>query len=106
VTPDDGAAKKTVPRELLKRLRKERSATTENVRMLVRDLNQARKRIRGGLSAAPKTVPELSAAIDMPADEVLWHLMSMRRYGLVAEDEQDGDYFRYRLTGEETTEEA
>jgi hypothetical protein len=24
-------------------------------------------------------------------------LMEMRAYGIVAEDEQDGDYFKYRL---------
>ena len=43
------------------------------------------------------TVPEIAAACDLPSAQVLWHIAAMRKYGQLAEDVQDGDYFNYRL---------
>ena len=63
-------------------------------------------RPRGARSAprwrkGPATVPALAAACELPPREVLWHIAAMRKYGELAEDAQDGDYFTYRLVSEE-----
>ncbi len=59
-----------------------------------------RDRIAGLLEAGPKTIPEIAAALERPAREVVVWLFGMRRYGRVEEvgrADIDG-YFKYRLT--------
>ena len=55
------------------------------------------KKIGVELGGGPLTVPELSDATGLPSPEVLWHVMAMKRYGMVNEQAKDGDYFRYVL---------
>jgi predicted ArsR family transcriptional regulator len=51
------------------------------------------------LEEGDKTVPELSKQLNLPADEVMFHLMSLLKYGLVATGEMDDmdEYFYYKL---------
>jgi len=55
--------------------------------------------ILDALRDGEQTVPELAAALALPAAEVMVWLMGMRRYGLVAESAaaKDDDYFTYRI---------
>ena len=62
-----------------------------------------RKAIRELLAKEALTVPAMAAALQLGADEVLWHLTGMRQYGKVAEAGEDGDYLLYALTAEEGT---
>jgi predicted transcriptional regulator len=55
------------------------------------------KSIKGLLKEGSRTVPEISEAVAIPTSEVLWCVMSLKKYGLVVEGEQDGAYFRYGL---------
>ena len=55
------------------------------------------KRIGVVLAGNPQTVPELADATGLPSADVLWHVMAMKKYGMVAEGKKDGDYFRYAL---------
>ncbi len=57
----------------------------------------ARKAIQKFLEAKPATVPQIAAALQMPAGEALWHVTGMRKYGKVAESGEDGDYPLYAL---------
>ena len=57
----------------------------------------ARKAIQKFLEANPATVPQIAAALQMPADEALWHVTGMRKYGKVVESGEDGDYPLYAL---------
>ena len=84
--------------EILRRLREERKDSVAAIQSKLKEHNTLRKRIRNQLSKGPQTIPVLAEAISSTTDEVLWHIMAMRKYGEVAEDEQEGDYFKYHLT--------
>jgi predicted transcriptional regulator len=79
-------------------LRERRGPVPDALRQHVREHNSIQKAITDSLSEGPKTAPEIAAAIAVPAQQVLWHLMVMRKYGETAEGDQEGDYFQYMLT--------
>ena len=74
------------------------NTTNRDVREIVRDELLMRAPILKALSSAPLTVPELAAAIDRPAHEVMFWVMGLRRYGLVREVKEidDDGYYRYQ----------
>jgi len=55
------------------------------------------KRLGVALGGGPQTVPELSEATGLTSPDVLWHVMAMKKYGMVNEHAKDGEYFRYAL---------
>jgi predicted Rossmann fold nucleotide-binding protein DprA/Smf involved in DNA uptake len=62
---------------------------------------KVRKQITQALRDAPKTIPEIAAATGVPAHEVTWQVMAMKKYGKVVEGEERDSYFAYALTGEQ-----
>jgi predicted transcriptional regulator len=86
--------------DLLKRLREQHAASVEATQALLKDLQAVRKSIRQAMQAGPKTVPELATDIQLPTQEVLWHVIAMKKYGLVTEAGLDDGYYRYRLPEE------
>ena len=66
-------------------------------RQAQKHLLAARKSIRKLLEAQPATVPAIAEALKMPADEALWHVTGMRKYGEVAEAGEEDDYPLYSL---------
>ena len=87
---------------VLTALRKENQANVARTQALVREQNAIRKRIRGGLTEGPKTVPELARRTGLPPDHVLWHITAMKKYDLVVEAGMDeaGEYYLYGLPEE------
>ncbi len=81
----------------LKTLRAERATQLKEVQAKSKGTTTLRNKVKKALKEGPQTVPVLAVALGETTDRVLWMLMEMRTYGLVAEDEQDGDYFKYRL---------
>ena len=59
-----------------------------------------RERIIGALGSGPKTVPELAHDTGIPGDIVFWHVMGMKKYGLVVEGEERDGYYEYALKKE------
>jgi predicted transcriptional regulator len=57
-----------------------------------------RKAIRAVLEREPSTVPRIASELNLPTDEVLWHVTAMRKYGQAAETGEEGDYVLYALT--------
>jgi ectoine hydroxylase-related dioxygenase (phytanoyl-CoA dioxygenase family) len=53
--------------------------------------------IREFLENEPATVPQIAAAVDLPAATVLWFVAGMKKYGQIVEAGQDDSYFRYAL---------
>ena len=92
----DSERKKQI-KETLKKLRAERAEHLKVVQARLKDTATLRNKIRKTLKDGPQTVPGLAESIGETTDRALWMLMEMRTYGMVAEDEQDGDYFKYRL---------
>jgi predicted Rossmann fold nucleotide-binding protein DprA/Smf involved in DNA uptake len=56
-----------------------------------------RKQVRAALEREPSTIPRIAAELNLPPDEVLWHITAMRKYGQAEENGEDGDYVLYAL---------
>ena len=87
-------------KEAMKALRQSRKETIDSAREMMKETRMLRKKLSKALTAGQKTVPELAQETDIPSQQVLWHLTSMRKYGKVAEGDQSGDYFQYVLLKE------
>ncbi|MEW6568157.1 MAG: winged helix-turn-helix domain-containing protein [Chloroflexota bacterium] len=85
---------------ILKRLREERKETVDRAKALLKEQQEKRKGIREALQGEPRTVPEVAASTGLPSDDVLWHMMAMKKYGLIEEVELDEGYYRYRCVQE------
>lgn len=84
-------------KQALAALRKRMGGISEEKRTRLKEQTTIRKAIREALAKGPVTVPELAAAIQFPAEQVFWHLMGMRKYGLVRETGDAEQYVRYGL---------
>ena len=87
-------------REALKALREQRAGILEGAQQRLKEQVRRRKEIRAALKDGPHTAPEVAAATGIPTAMVFWDLMAMKKYGLVVEVDEDGDYYRYQLQGE------
>ena len=66
------------------------------IREVMREEPLVRAQILELLAEGPRSVPELAERSGLPAEEVMVWLMGMRKYGFVAETDQDGEgYYRY-----------
>ncbi len=90
---------------LLKRVRAARGEMVKAAQEERKAVRALRRKIEQALAGGPKTVPDLAEAVGAVTDTVLWHVTAMKKYGRVVEDEQDGDWFRYRLVEKEAKEE-
>ena len=74
-------------------------STTLNrdVREIIREEPLMHRHIFRALQEGPLTVPEIAEAINRPADEVVFWVMGMRRYGKIVEvpEPNDDGYFQY-----------
>ena len=70
-------------------------------REVIREEPVMRPRILAALAEGALTVPQIAEAIGAPADEVVFWVMGMRRYGWLAEikGSDDDGYFLYEPTG-------
>jgi predicted transcriptional regulator len=82
--------------QLLKQLREEYEDSVERLK----EQTEIRRGITRSLQEGPKTVPAIAENTDLPAHQVLWHVMAMKKYGLLRETEMDGQYFQYELVKE------
>jgi predicted transcriptional regulator len=94
MTPKEEAKKRAI---LLKRLREEHKEAVTRTRALLKEQKAIRKQICQPMREAPKTVPEVAEATGIPADQVLWHITAMKKYGLVSEDGMCGEYYLYQM---------
>jgi len=84
--------------EALKRLREGHRASVDATQALLKEQQAIRKEMRQAMQAGSMTVPELAAAIHLPPDQVLWHVIAMKKYGLVVEVGLSDGYYQYRPT--------
>jgi len=79
-------------------VKKERQVSAE-VKENLKQFNRMKRAIRQALEDGPMTIPELSDKLEMDRAEITYHLMSLRKYGLVSTGEQDemDEYFYYQL---------
>lgn len=72
--------------QVLKQLREEHADTVQRTQALLKEQNAIRKKIREALGEESKTVTQVANIVDMPTHEVMWHISSMKKFDLVAED--------------------
>jgi predicted transcriptional regulator len=87
--------------ELLKRLRTQHAASVTRTQALYKEQRRIQQEICGCIRENPKTVPDIGAALNLPTHEILWHLMAMKKYGIVVENGMCGDYPLYQRVKEE-----
>jgi hypothetical protein len=86
--------------QFLKQLREEHRETVEQVQALLKEQKDIRRQIGQAMLDTPKTVPEIAAAAGLPAEQVLWHIIAMKKYDLVIETGTCGEYYLYRRAEE------
>jgi DNA-binding transcriptional ArsR family regulator len=87
-------------KEALKVLRAISAGASEVKRKEHVQMRATRKTIKELLAQQPATIAELSQALKLPRDQVFWHVMALRKYGLVRDEGEDGEYLRYALITE------
>ena len=82
---------------LLKRLREEHQETVAQTQALLKEQKAIRRRICQPMREQPRAVPELAELTGIPADQVLWHITALKKYGLVSENGMCGEYYLYQM---------
>lgn len=90
-------------KKALAALRESIGGISQEKRQTQKHLVATRKALVKFLEQKPATVPQIAEALQIPADEALWHVTGMRKYGKVAEAGEDGDYLLYTLVEYEET---
>jgi len=92
---DKAAAKKRI--EMLKQLREVHKDTVEKSQAYLKDQQAFRKELQNAMKGGPKTIPEIAEAAQLPSDQVLWHVMAMKKYDLIRGVGMEGEYYQYQL---------
>jgi hypothetical protein len=85
---------------VLKQLRAEHVDTVKCTQELLKKQKSVQKLICQSIREKAKTVPEISAEVDMPTHEVLWYLTGYKKYDLVVEEGMCGEYVLYKKVQE------
>ncbi len=84
-------------------LRENIGGISKEKRQAQKHLLSTRKALLKFLEQKPATVPQIAEALQVSADEALWHVTGMRKYGKVTEVGEDDDYPLYALVAYEET---
>lgn len=93
MTSKEDAKKRAI---LLKKLREEHKETAAATQALLKEQKAIRREICRHMRDEPRAVPEVAELSGLPATEVLWHVMAMKKYGLVVETGMCGEYYLYQ----------
>jgi len=91
--------------QLTSRIRREKEGgIAKNVTELNRKNIKIRKEIVAALKNGAKTVPDIAKESSFPSHEILWHVMAMKKYGEIAEGNEQNSYMEYSIIerGEKT----
>ena len=88
---------------MLAELRDKHRNSVKEAQIMLKEQQTARKAISRAIQGAPKSVPQIAEATDIPPHDVLWYVASMKKYGLVKEEglDEDYEYYLYSLVKEE-----
>ena len=81
----------------LRQLREARKPQIDRAKNMIKTQAALIKAIRGQLVSGARTVPQIAAAAGIESSQVLLYVAGLRKYGIVAEGQKDGDYFTYML---------
>ncbi|WP_372751444.1 winged helix-turn-helix domain-containing protein [Labilibaculum sp.] len=79
--------------------RKEKNPVAKEVMENLKYFTKTKKRLMDALKDGDKTVPQLAEALSIPADEILYQIMSLLKYGFVETGKIDDmdEYFYYKI---------
>ncbi|HBZ55157.1 MAG TPA: hypothetical protein DEO88_07105 [Syntrophobacteraceae bacterium] len=86
-------------KEALKKLRESRKQTIEAAARTMKAHRKVIEAVKKQLSEGGKTVPEVAEGAGISSADAMWVVATLKKYGVVAEGEKDGGYFRYELAG-------
>ena len=86
--------------QFLKQLREEHRESVAQVQALLKEQQAIRRQIAQAMGDTPKTVPEIAEATGLPAEQVLWHIIALKKYNLVIETGLSGEYYLYQQVKE------
>lgn len=87
-------------KEPIQILRERRGGASEELKAHVKNQNRIRKAIKSALATEARTIPQIVYATGLKSEEVVWHVMAMKRYGDVLEAARSKDYYTYALKGD------
>ena len=78
---------------------RDKQGVPERVKEELKEYNRIKKAITGALKEEELTIAQLSEKLEMDKSEVMYYLMSLVKYGIVAIGEVDDmdEYFSYKL---------
>jgi len=82
-------------------LKERQGGVSDKLRNLIREQTKTMRALKETIKDSGKTVPEISRLTGISSHEVLWHLMAMKKYGMVIEGEEQDSYHQYTLKEEE-----
>jgi len=85
---------------MLKQVREQHQETVDRTRALLKEQQTVRRQICQQLRGEPLTIPEIAKAAGLPAHQVLWHVTAMKKYDLIIEVGQCGEYYQYTMAKE------
>lgn len=88
---------KTKAKKPIQILRERMGGLSDGMKTYLKDQRFAKRKLKTALKAGPRTVPQLAAETELDSTSIMWHLMAMKKYGLVEEGQRRGDYFEYKL---------
>ena len=76
---------------------------TRDLREVIRDEHLMRRHILEALESGPLTIPQIAEAIGKPAQETVFWVMGMRKYGYIAEikEADDEGFYPYQIVQRE-----
>ncbi|MCK5164262.1 MAG: hypothetical protein KAJ25_14830 [Desulfobacula sp.] len=95
------AAKKAAMKELRAQRKDMVAAASSKMKIQKKDI----KAIKEFLKDNKATIPDIAEGINMPKDETLWYIATMKKYGQIVEAEKEGAFFKYSLNEPEKTQE-
>ena len=96
---DQDNQNRTEKKDLLKQLRSERKEWITRASARIKQQKKELRAIKERLKEGAGTVPQVAGETGIPAHRVLWYFAALKKYGELVEDQKDGSYYRYSLTG-------
>ncbi|WP_299983440.1 hypothetical protein [Desulfobacula sp.] len=101
----DNDKEKEAKKAAMKTLRAQRKDLIASASSRMKTQKKDIKAIKEFLKGKKATIPDIAEGIDMPKDETLWYIATMKKYGQIVEAEKEGAFFNYSLNEPEKTQE-
>ncbi|MCF7669578.1 MAG: helix-turn-helix domain-containing protein [Verrucomicrobia bacterium] len=84
-------------KDALRKFRDNRGGVPDALKKYSSNYRKARKQIIESLKESCLTIPSIAETTGLEKHVVMWHIAGLRKYGLVEEAGNEGDYVKYVL---------